>query len=212
MSLAIERTLVMNPTYLTALAALVGSALGVLTSLASAWVTQDRHDRAKRLAQDASERQQSYNQFISEASKLYADTLVHNEAEVAAPVSVYALISRMQVLPTPAVVEEAAAVIRKIGDTYCAPNKTFQELRSAMEDHPIYPLRALSEKCREELKKLQSPLINSGHRERALEALTGQARMELLPNVSRRPRRGQRPCPSLLASTPSVGASKSFRS
>jgi hypothetical protein len=157
MSLAIERTPVMNPTYPAALAALTGSAPGGLTPLASAWVTQDGHDRAKRLAQDRSERQELYSRFISDASTLDADALVH-EADVAALVCGHALLSKMQVLSTPAVVEEVEAVIPRIVDTSSPADKTFQELRSAMDDHPIYPLRAFSEKCEEERRKLQSPL------------------------------------------------------
>ena len=83
----------MNAAYLPALAALAGSAIGGLTSLASAWLTQKHQDRAKRNLQDKGRRQKLYGRFIDEASKLYADALAHDEAEVAALVSVYALIT-----------------------------------------------------------------------------------------------------------------------
>jgi hypothetical protein len=78
----------MDAAYLPAIAALAGSTIGGLTSLASAWLTQGRQDRAARLSQDKAARQKLYKQFIDEASKLYADALVHNEAEVSALVSV----------------------------------------------------------------------------------------------------------------------------
>jgi hypothetical protein len=146
----------MNPVYLTALAALAGSAVGGLTSLASAWLTQYRQDRASRLSQDKARRQKLYKQFIDEASKLYADALVHNEAEVSALVSVYALISRMRVVSSTTVVESALAVVRMIVDTYFDPNKTFPELRKLMNSDAIDPLRAFSEECRTEL---QAPKI-----------------------------------------------------
>jgi hypothetical protein len=146
----------MNPAYLSALAALAGSAVGGLTSLASAWLTQQHQDRIKRLSQDKTGRQKLYRQFIDEASKLYADALVHEQAEVSALVSVYALICRMRVLSSAAVVEKAEAVIRMIVDTYFAPNKTFPELRKLMDSNAIDPLRAFSEECREELRRLQS--------------------------------------------------------
>ena len=116
---------VINPAVLPALAALAGSATGGLTSLASTWLTLRRQGRATRLSRERSRRQKLYNQFIDEASKLYADALVHDEAEVSALVSVYALISRMRVLSSSAVVEKAEAVVRVIVDTYFAPNKTF---------------------------------------------------------------------------------------
>ena len=128
-----------------------------MTSLASAWLTQQHQDRIKRFSQDKTGRQKLYRQFIEEASKLYADALVHEQTEVVALVSVYALISRMRFLSSSAVVEKAEAVIRMILNTYFAPNKTFPELRKLMDSHAIDPLRAFSEECREELRGLQSP-------------------------------------------------------
>ena len=56
---------------------------------------------------------------------------------------VYALISRMRVLSSPAVIEKAEAVVRMIVDTYFAPNKTFPEVRKLMDSHAIDPLRSL---------------------------------------------------------------------
>ena len=146
----------MNPVYLSALAALSGSAIGGLTSLASAWVTQHSQDRARRLSQDAVTRRELYKQFIDEASKLYADALVHDQAEVSALVSVYALINRMRVLSRSDVVESAEAVVRTIVETYFAPNKAFPELRELMNSHAIDPLRAFSEICRAELQALKA--------------------------------------------------------
>ncbi len=120
----------MNPAYRPALAALAGSAIGGMTSLASAWLTQQHQDRIKRFSQDKTGRQKLYRQFIDEVSKLYADALVHEQAEVSALVSVCALISRMRFLSSSTVVEKAEAVIRMILDTYVAPNKTFLSCES----------------------------------------------------------------------------------
>ena len=141
----------MNPAYLSALAALAGSAIGGLTSLGSAWLTQRHQDRATRRSGGKARRQKLNKQFIDEASKLYADALVHDKAEISALVSVYALISRMRVLSNPAVVEKAEAVVRMIVDTYFAPNKTFPEVRKLLDNRAIDPLRAFSEECRAEL-------------------------------------------------------------
>ena len=136
-------------------------AVGGLTSFASAWLNQERQDRATRLSQDKARRQKLYKQFIDEASKLYADALAHDQAEISALVSVYALIGRMRVLSSPAVVEEADAVVRTIIDTYFAPNKTFPELRELISSHAMDPLRAFSEQCREDLSNPHSPLTAS---------------------------------------------------
>ena len=145
---------VINPAVLPALAALAGSATGGLTSLASTWLTLRRQGRATRLSRERSRRQKLYKQFIDEASKLYADALVHEQAEVSALVSVYALTSQMRVLSSPAVIEKAEAVVRMIVATYSAPNKTFPELRELIDNHAIDPLRIFSEACRADLQAL----------------------------------------------------------
>ena len=147
----------MDSSYLPAVAALAGSAIGGLTSFASAWLTQHRQDRARRLSQEKARRQKLYKQFIDEASKLYADAIVHDQAEVSALVSIFALVSRMRVLSSSAVVEKAEAVVRMVVDTYFEPNKTFPELRNLLNTHSIDPLRAFSEECRAELQGLEDP-------------------------------------------------------
>ncbi len=101
----------MNLAYLNALAALAGSVIWGMASVASAWLVQKRHDRAKRPSRDKASRQKLYKQFIDEASNLYADAPMHEEAEVSAVFSAYALISQMRVLSSSAVVKEAEAVV-----------------------------------------------------------------------------------------------------
>jgi hypothetical protein len=141
---------ILHPAYLPALAALAGSATGGLTSFASTWLTLRRQGSTSQRSRDQARRQKLYKLFIDEASKLYADALVHDVAEVSALVRVYALISRMRVLSSRAVIEKAELVVRTIVDTYFAPNKTFPELRKLMDSHAIDSLRAFSEECRKE--------------------------------------------------------------
>jgi hypothetical protein len=143
--------------YLPAVAALAGSVIGGFTSFASAWLTQHRQNRATQLTQNKARRQKVYKQFIDEASKLYADALMHDEAQISALVSVYALISRMRVLSSSAVLEKAQAVVQMIVETYFSPNRTFPEIRKLINSHTIDPLREFSEECRAELEGLRSP-------------------------------------------------------
>jgi hypothetical protein len=144
----------MNASYLPALAALAGSTIGGLTSFASAWLTLHHQDRANRVSGEKTRRQKLYKQFIDEASRLYADALVHDQAEVSALVGVYALISRMRVTSSSAVIASAEAVLRMILDTYFAPNKTFPQLRELVDNHSVDPLSAFAEECRAELQAL----------------------------------------------------------
>jgi hypothetical protein len=145
----------MDSAYLPALAALAGSAIGGLTSFASAWLTQHHQDRTSRLSKDKTRRQKVYRQFIEEASKLYADALVHDDLQISTLVSAYALISRMRVLSSAPVLKKAEAVVQMVVETYFSPNKTSLELRNLLDSHAIDPLRAFSEECRAELEPLK---------------------------------------------------------
>jgi glycogen debranching enzyme len=141
--------------YLTAVAALSGSAIGGMTSLASAWLTQRHQDRAKRVLQEKSKRQSLYKQFINEASKLYADALSHDKSDISALVSIYALIGQMRLLSSAAVVDKAEAVVRTIVETYFSPNKTFLEFRDLVETHTIDLLCPFTDECRAELEAIR---------------------------------------------------------
>src|SRR4030088_3474836 len=110
-----------------------------------------KHAPTRRKAEDRS----CTKQFIEQASKLYADALVHDNSEVSTLVNVYARIGRMRVLSSDAVIEGAEAVVRKIIDTYFSPNRTFPELRELMNSSAMDPLREFSEACRNELRALK---------------------------------------------------------
>jgi hypothetical protein len=96
----------LDPSYISALAVLAGSAIGGLTTLGAAWITQNRLANAQRVAQEKSRRQELYKYFIDEASKLYADALAHNQAEISALVSIYASLSKMRVTSNSMVVKK----------------------------------------------------------------------------------------------------------
>lgn len=147
----------MDTAYLSALAALAGSAVGGLTSLTASWLSQQRQAMAQELANDKSRRQELYRDFIIVASRLHGDSLIHDNAEVPNLVEMYALISRMRILCFPTVVSAAEQVARTIIDTYSAPNRTFPELREMMnKGEQLDPLRQFAEVCREDLQILGS--------------------------------------------------------
>ena len=140
--------------YLPAFAAFGGSAFGGLTTFAATLFTQRRKDSTRRRSQEKSRRQKLYKEFIEEASRLYADALVRDNSEISALVSLHALIGRMRILSSDAVIERAEAVARMIVDTYFAPNKTFPELRQLMASHVTDPLKEFSLTCRKKLSAL----------------------------------------------------------
>ena len=142
----------MDPAYFSTFAALAGSTIGGLTSLTASWLNQHVQFRAQQRASDLSKREELYKDFIQEASRWFADAFVHDKAEVSNLVNLYALVSRMRVLSSPGIVENADRVVRVIIETYLAPNKTFNDVREILDHDGMDPLREFSNACREELR------------------------------------------------------------
>jgi len=142
-----------NAEYLPAVAALFGSAIGGLTSLATTWLTQHGQAKMERLTQDRVKRETLFAEFIDEASILYADAFTHDGTDLSKLSKLYAMISRMRLLSSAGIVEHAEMVSQMIIDTYLAPHKTFQDVRNLGKSGALDPLKEFSEACREELRK-----------------------------------------------------------
>ncbi|MGA9599731.1 MAG: hypothetical protein WBS22_05660 [Methylocystis sp.] len=146
----------MDPSFISALAALVGAATGGLTSVLSSWLTQKSQARVQWLAQDKIRRQDLYKEFIEVAAKCHADALQHEQPDISALVELYAKIGRMHVLSSPRFVASAEQIGREIIDTYLEPNKTFPELREMVDSNAINIFGGFSEACREELESIRA--------------------------------------------------------
>ena len=154
----VERVLNMDASIISALAALGGAAIGGLTSVVGAWLTQQTQVKAQELVQDKLRRQELYREFIEDASKTYGDALQHDKTDVSALVGIYTRISRMRVLSSPKVVGSAEQVAKAIVDAYLAPNVSLPELRGMMDKEQLDPLRVFAEACRAELRGTSFPL------------------------------------------------------
>ena len=143
----------MDPSYIPALAALGGAALGGFTSFATSWTTLRVQMKADGAASSKARRQKLYKEFISEASRVYGDALIHNELQFAGLIGLYSLISRMRILSSDNVIENAVTVARTISDIYQQPNKTPEELEEMIHNGRVDLLSGFSEACREEFEK-----------------------------------------------------------
>jgi hypothetical protein len=140
----------------SALAALAGSAIGGLTSVAANWLNQRSLIRAQWVQHEKTRRQILYRDFIDEASKCYIDALQHNEADVSSLVGLYAKLSRMRVSSSRPVVQHAEVIARKILDTYLEPDRSFVELRDMAINGSIDLLQEFSDACRDEFEELRA--------------------------------------------------------
>lgn len=142
----------MNAAYISAFAALAGTAIGGLASFATSWVTQQAQTRAQRIAAEKDARAALFGRFLDEAAKLYSDALQNRRDDVTALMGIYGLTNRIRLISSPQVVEAADTVVRIIVDAYLAPNMTMAEMRENWIDRHVDPLRDFAEACRKELQ------------------------------------------------------------
>ena len=106
-------------------------------------------------------RQDLYKEFIEQASKCYVHALQQHEPDIAGLVELYARLNRMRVLSSSKVLDCAEQVVRKILDTYLAPNKSFLELREMLNSGAVDPLHDFSAACRAEVDWIRAKQILS---------------------------------------------------
>jgi hypothetical protein len=142
----------MDTASISALAALSGSVIGGLTSLIATWLSQSAQARTQQLIEHRTRRQQLYQTFMEEASRLYAQALTSDDAKIGDLVSLYAMVARMRVLSAPAVVSHAEAVVGAIIDMVFEPAKDLRDLREIIESKRIDPFRDFADACRDDLR------------------------------------------------------------
>jgi len=142
----------MDAGYISAMAALAGSAIGALASFATTWLVQHSQTRATQRAQERARCEALYGEFIREASRLFGDAFEHELDDPAKLVQLYAIVSTIRLFGGPRTIEEAEQVMSRIGAVYFAPNKELQLLADITKAGELDPLYAFSNACREELR------------------------------------------------------------
>ena len=144
----------MEAAYVSAFAALAGTAIGGLASFATSWTTQHAQTRAQRISAERDARAALFGRFLDEAAKLYADALQSRRDDISRLTGIYALTNRIRLTSSAKVVRGADALARIIIESYAAPNVTMEDMRTNWIDRHVDPLRDFSEACREELRTL----------------------------------------------------------
>jgi hypothetical protein len=142
----------MDTAYISALAALAGTAIGGLTSFATSWTTQQAQVRAQRLITERHARAELFGRFLDEAAKLYSDALQNRRDDITGLVGIYALINRIRLTSSQQVADAADNVAHIIVDAYLSENITLEDMRTTWISKHVDPLRDFSEACRQELQ------------------------------------------------------------
>lgn len=146
-----------NSVGITALAAIAGSLVGALGSATGTWITARHQDRRNLLGNQIARREALYSDFIGESARLLVDAMQHNTSDLQRLLPIYALLSRIRLSSSEAVLEEAEQVINIIVGTYPQPNLTAEQIQSQAANGQIQ-LKEFSETCRTELELLQRQL------------------------------------------------------
>jgi hypothetical protein len=146
----------MDSAILSATAALCGSLVGGVSTLAASWLTQRGQLRAQSLIHEAVKREALYAEFISEASRRLTEAWSHHAESPEVVAGLYAAVQRMRLTSSDEVIRIAEQVIRQVIEAYATPDLTFDELRQrAGSEEGIDPLREFSEACRMELRAMR---------------------------------------------------------
>ena len=154
----------MDTAIVSALSAVLGSAVGGSATLATAWITQKTQSRREIVGAEIQRRQSLYGEFIAECSKLVVDALDHTLDNPEKLFQIYALQNRIRLTSSNAVVAAADQTLNRILKQYFEQNITREQLRElilSFADDRVKghdPLKAFSEAGRNELRGLQQAL------------------------------------------------------
>ena len=157
----------MDPTYISALVGLAGATIGGLTTFGSTWLTRRAELSAQRREMSRRQRERLFVDFMTEASRLYADALGHEKDDITDLVRLYAIVAHLRMVSSPAIVAAAERVVVAIVEAYQAPNHTLKEVRELVANGRMEVFRELGTEFRVELARFGNPLAlperDSGH-------------------------------------------------
>jgi len=126
----------LDPAYVSAFSALAGAAIGSLASFSTSWVTQRTQIRHTQSEAERARLEALYSEFITESARLLGDALSNQKDDIADMVGLYALVGRMRLVSSPAVVAAADQVLLDIIATYQGPNLALHEVHEYAREGP----------------------------------------------------------------------------
>ena len=146
----------MDTATISALSAVLGSLVGGTATAATAWMSQRALNRSKQIKDEMKSREALYGEFISECAKLAVDALAHSLEKPETLLPAYALLNRIRLCASPAVLAEAENVLRRVTEQYFAKNLPVEQIRHLALSEDGDPLEALGQACRAELKAMRA--------------------------------------------------------
>jgi len=136
----------------TALAGVLGSLSGASAAVATTWMTQKGQTHRETAKWETRKRETLYGDFLREASHLVADALDHKLDQPETLVKLYANLGRIRLISSESVLTAAEECCDRILEVYAAPNRTTEELISAVRSDELKIFKHFTEACRVELQ------------------------------------------------------------
>jgi hypothetical protein len=146
----------MDTALVGAVAGVLGSLVGGSASVATTWMAQMTLNRREVVREEIRKREALYGEFIGECAKLFVDAFTHTLDQPDKLLPVYALINRVRLCASRAVLAEAEHLLTRVTEQYFAKNLSTEELRALVRAEDADPLRAFGEACRAELKSIRT--------------------------------------------------------
>lgn len=129
--------MIVSSAYISAVAALCGSIIGALVSIATTWLSQHHQDESRRRAQKYTRRERIFIEFIDLSSKAFVDALLETSIkDPAKVVSLYATIGKLRLFASVQTVEAADKVMSKS----LKPTMARESIFRPGPPHPIRPI------------------------------------------------------------------------
>ena len=146
----------MDTTIVSALAGIFGSLSGGSATVATAWLAQNKRNKREAAREELAKREALYGEFINECSKRVMDSFERTLDKPQTLLSIYALLNRIRLCASDAVLTQASELVKSIMEQYFEPNVSVEEFHERVRNRRIDPLKAFSEACRRELMAMHA--------------------------------------------------------
>ena len=145
----------MDTSIIAAFSAILGTAVGGLTSFATTFLNQRFAVRRELLLKDAANREQLYSEFLKEVTNLYINSLnrtLDDFAQQASVVTMYSFVGRIRMVSGEAVLNAAEKLAEDVFESYKRPPMTIQEFKELWG--PSDPWHEFTGACRAERQSM----------------------------------------------------------
>jgi len=138
---------------ITALAGVLGSISGASGAIATTWISQKSQTIRERAKSETRKREILYGDFITEASQRLADAFDHSLDKPETLVKLYAILGRIRLVSSAAVLTAAEESCDRIIDLYAKPNRPMADITTTLHSGEFEVFKHFSAACRVELQK-----------------------------------------------------------